>query len=66
MSADIKAQIFTPFFTTKRGQGGSGLGMNILYNLVTQVLKGKVTLNTEPNQGARFCIELPEEIITHS
>ncbi|GAA0785320.1 MULTISPECIES: two-component regulator propeller domain-containing protein [Pseudomonadati] len=63
MSPEIKAQIFTPFFTTKRGKGGSGLGMNILYNLVTQVLKGRVSLTTEPNQGAQFCIELPEELI---
>lgn len=64
MSDEVKQKIFTPFFTTKRGQGGSGLGMNILYNLVNQVLKGKVTLSTAPEQGAIFTIELPEEIMT--
>ncbi|MGZ9897633.1 two-component regulator propeller domain-containing protein [Shewanella gaetbuli] len=63
MPDEVKANIFLPFFTTKRGKGGSGLGMNILYNLVTQVLKGTVTLESEINKGATFIIELPEEII---
>ncbi|NKF49730.1 PAS domain-containing protein [Shewanella sp. WXL01] len=62
MTESVKQQIFTPFFTTKRGKGGSGLGMNILFNLVNQVLKGKVDLITEPEKGAKFVIELPKQI----
>ncbi|WP_394129555.1 two-component regulator propeller domain-containing protein [Shewanella maritima] len=62
MTESVKQQIFTPFFTTKRGKGGSGLGMNILLNLVNQVLMGKVELITAPGVGAKFIIELPQQI----
>lgn len=57
--ADILPKIFDPFFSTKRGQGGSGLGLNILYNLVTQKLSGKVTCTSQHNEGVHFCIEIP-------
>jgi len=56
---DIIDNIFEPFITTRRGEGGSGLGMNILYNLVSTVLKGKVSVrNLE--QGCVFEIVIPE------
>ncbi|WP_372869880.1 two-component regulator propeller domain-containing protein [Shewanella sp.] len=66
MSEDVKNRIFTPFFTTKRGKGGSGLGMNIVYNLVHQVLEGKISLQTAPGEGAHFTIELPCQILAPS
>jgi PAS domain S-box-containing protein len=53
------SRIFDPFFTTKRGTGGSGLGLNIVYNLVTQTLGGSIHCASEPGYGARFEIELP-------
>ncbi len=59
MSAAVKARIFEPFFTTKRGQGGSGLGMHIVYNLVTQMLGGAVTCDSEPGQGVCFVLRFP-------
>lgn len=54
-------KIFDPFFTTKREQGGSGLGLNIVYNLVTQKLHGCITCESVPEQETRFIIRIPLE-----
>lgn len=56
-------KIFEPFFTTKRGVGGSGLGMNIVYNLVTQTLKGQINCTSKISQGTWFEIEFPTNIL---
>lgn len=53
------ARVFDPFFTTKLGQGGSGLGMHIVYNLVTGVLGGKISLDSQPGLGAKLTMILP-------
>ncbi len=53
------ARVFDPFFTTKFGQGGSGLGLNIVYNLVTDMMGGDLKVDSPPGQGARFTITLP-------
>ena len=55
-------KIFEPFVTTKRNKGGTGLGLNITYNLVTQHLKGSINLNKEYTNGACFIIEIPCKI----
>ncbi len=55
----IKNRIFDPFVTTRRGEGGSGLGMHLVYNLVTQALQGSIVLVDDANKGAHFRIELP-------
>lgn len=52
-------RVFDPFFTTKLGQGGSGLGMNIVYNLVTNVLGGKIELRSAPGRGTTLIVVLP-------
>jgi PAS domain S-box-containing protein len=56
-------QVFDPFFTTKRNQGGTGLGMQIVYNLVTQKLKGDISVNSSLGDGVEFMIKLPIEIV---
>ncbi|WP_270795585.1 ATP-binding protein [Aeromonas sp. QDB11] len=56
---EILPRIFDPFVTSKRGQGGSGLGTHIIYNLVVQLLKGRISCASEPGQGAQFHIRLP-------
>lgn len=58
----MKAKIFDPFTTTKRGSGGSGLGMHLVYNLVTQALDGHIVLDNEPEHGVSFDITFPVEI----
>ncbi|MFZ6656048.1 ATP-binding protein [Undibacterium sp. TJN19] len=53
------AKVFDPFFTTKLGKGGSGLGMHIVYNLVTDVLGGKIELRSQLGQGTSLILVLP-------
>lgn len=55
------ARVFDPFFTTKRGAGGSGLGMHIVYNLVTQRLGGTVDLTSKPGDGVQIVIRFPAQ-----
>ncbi len=59
MTRKEKARIYEPFFTTKRGRGGTGLGMHIVYNNVTQNLGGSITCASKPGRGTRFTIEVP-------
>lgn len=59
ISAAHLKKVFDPFFTTKLGQGGSGLGMNIVYNLVTEVLGGSIDILSQPGQGTHITIVLP-------
>lgn len=55
----IKKRIFDPFVTTKRGEGGSGLGMHLVYNLVTQALNGKIQLDSTLGHGIEIKIDFP-------
>lgn len=59
MSDEVRKHVFEPFFTTKMGQGGSGLGMHIVYNNVTQLLGGRIELESAPGQGTRYRLVLP-------
>ncbi|MBV6622164.1 MAG: AAA family ATPase [Rivularia sp. (in: Bacteria)] len=52
-------KIFEPFFTTARNEGGTGLGLHIVYNLVTQKLQGKIDVKSKVNLGTIFIIALP-------
>lgn len=59
MTDDTRKRVFDPFFTTKLGQGGSGLGMNIVYNIVHEVLGGSIDVQSQPGQGTQFTVVLP-------
>ena len=61
MSSEVLEFIFDPFFTTNRNRGGSGLGMHLVYNLVTQKLGGTITCDSILGQGATFTIILPDD-----
>ena len=56
------SKIFEPFFTTKRNQGGSGLGLHIVYNLVTQKLQGTIKCDSQLGVGTKFLIKFPMEV----
>lgn len=58
ISGTIQQRIFEPFFTSSLSQT-TGLGLNIVYNLVTKILGGKISVSSEAGQGAKFTIEIP-------
>ncbi|WP_198673774.1 sensor histidine kinase [Algibacillus agarilyticus] len=59
MSDEVRKKIFDPFYTTNRATGGSGLGLHIIFNLVTQRLKGQIVCLSEPDKGTEFNITFP-------
>jgi signal transduction histidine kinase len=59
ISADNLRRVFDPFFTTGRSRGNTGLGLHIVYNLVTSRLHGKIDVESELGKGTRFTIEIP-------
>lgn len=56
---EVLPRVFDPFFTTRRGAGGSGLGLNIVYNIVVRTLGGTVDLQSSPGNGVCFLIRVP-------
>ncbi|OHC63190.1 MAG: hypothetical protein A2040_07230 [Rhodocyclales bacterium GWA2_65_19] len=56
--AQVK-RVFEPFFTTRRGQGGSGLGMHVVYSLVTRTLRGRIECRSTPGTGVQFLVTVP-------
>lgn len=59
MDAAMLARVFDPFFTTRLGQGRSGLGLSITHNLATAVLGGDLTVESQPAQGTCFLLRFP-------
>jgi len=59
ISAEHRGKIYDPFFTTRMGQGGSGLGLYIVQTMVTGVLGGNIAMQSSPGQGTTFQIVLP-------
>jgi signal transduction histidine kinase len=56
---DVQRHVFDPFFTTRRAQGNTGLGLYIVHNLVTQHLGGTITLVSAPGKGTTIRMTLP-------
>ena len=59
MPPEVQRQAFDPFFTTRRNEGGTGLGLHIVHNLVTQQLGGRLMLDSRLGQGTTFRIIMP-------
>ncbi len=60
MSAEVKAKVFEPFFTTKPTGSGTGLGLSLSYDIITQGHGGTLTVESEVGEGAAFILTLPE------
>ena len=61
MNQEIQRQAFDPFFTTRRDQGRVGLGLHIVYNIVTNRLGGRINLESRPGEGTRIRMIVPRE-----
>jgi signal transduction histidine kinase len=59
MDQETVQKIFDPFFTTKRSHGGTGLGMHLVYNLVTQTMGGIIECYSAKEKGVEFRISFP-------
>jgi signal transduction histidine kinase len=59
MTEEVQRRAFDPFFTTRRSEGGTGLGLHIVYNLVTRRLGGRIMVSSAPWRGTTFRITLP-------
>jgi signal transduction histidine kinase len=59
IAPEHQQRVFDPFFTTRLGRGGSGLGMHIVYSLVTGLLGGRVHLDSTPGHGCTLTLTLP-------
>ncbi|UZE51686.1 PAS domain S-box protein [Rhodopseudomonas sp. P2A-2r] len=59
MTPEVRRRAFDPFFTTRRDQGGTGLGLHIVYSIVTNRLGGRLNLHSDPGNGTRIQIILP-------
>ena len=61
MSLPVRRKAFDPFFTTRRDKGDTGLGLHIVHSIVANCLGGRLTLDSEPNQGTKIQLVLPRQ-----
>jgi signal transduction histidine kinase len=59
IAQESQRRIFDPFYTTRLGKGGSGLGLHIVHNLVIKVLGGTIAVDSEPGRGTTMRIRIP-------
>ena len=65
IAAEDRGRIFDPFFTTRRAEGSTGLGLHIVFNLVSSTLQGRVYFESKPGVGTSFTIDLPRVLKAH-
>lgn len=59
---ELHEKVFEPFYTTRRGSGGSGLGLHIVFNIVHNTLKGTISLESAVGKGASFALRFPRNL----
>jgi len=57
---DLQKKVFDPFFTTKMGEGGTGLGLNLVHNITVKILGGTLTLESSEGLGTKFIVTIPK------
>ena len=62
IAPEVQQKMFDPFFTTARDRGGSGLGLNIVHNIVTQSLQGTLQCKSTLGEGTTFILNLPQTL----
>lgn len=62
MSETTRAHAFEPFYTTRRADGSSGLGLFVVHNIVTDLLQGTIRVESSPGAGTRVALELPRAL----
>ena len=59
MSDEVLSKIFDPFYTTRRGRGGTGLGLHITHQLAVDILGAELQVRSTVGQGTQFRLRLP-------
>jgi signal transduction histidine kinase len=62
IAKDIQSKVFDPFFTTRLGSGGSGIGLSIVHSLATQGLEGTVRLKSSLGAGCKLTFVIPKTV----
>jgi len=62
LPAALHRRAFEPFFTTRRAQGNTGLGLHIAFNIVQKSLKGRIDLAPDSGRGAHFVLSFPARL----
>ena len=64
MGQETVSKVFEAFYTTNRANGGSGLGMNIIFNIIKKKMQGTIYVESKLGQGTKFVINVPMDIQT--
>lgn len=59
LDESAQKSIYDPFVTTRRSEGNTGLGMHLVYNIVSQALGGSIKLKSRPGEGVEFTVKFP-------
>lgn len=60
MQPHVQSRVFEPFFTTRLGRGGSGLGLSVSHRIASSVLGGDLTVRSQAGEGSTFTLTFPK------
>jgi signal transduction histidine kinase len=62
MDSSVLDKIYEPFFTTKRSEGSTGLGLHVVHNIIAQTFGGSIRCESAPGRGTTFFMDFPVKI----